>query len=238
MLALYDGEIAYADAQLGRFLGALAERGELDQTLVILTSDHGEGLGAHGYYYDHGSFLYDEELHVPLILRLPGKAHAGTRVAGLTRLLDLAPTVLELCGVAAPAELSGTSLIPLLSAAARGAAGIGADEERLAFAHSEMAGDVSSFALLGRRLALRTARFKLIWTSPHWRDTERVAERYELYDLARDPGEQTDLAHGAPAQAAPLWEQLERWRDAMQSVAETGALAEDVREHLRALGYL
>jgi arylsulfatase A-like enzyme len=233
MLALYEGEIAYADAELGRLLAALEQRGELERTLVIMTSDHGEGLGDHGYYFDHGSFLFDEELHVPLILRLPGQARAGTRVAGQTRLLDLVPTVLELCGVAPPPRLSGASLAPLFNGPGGAAAA-----ERRSFALSEMAGDVSGFAVLGRRVSLRTGELKLIWTSAHWRDTEREPERYELFDLAADPGEQHDLYARDLPETPALRQELDAWRAAIEALAEGGELDPALLEHLRELGYL
>lgn len=229
MLALYDGEIAYADAQLGRVLSWLESSGRLDDTLVVLTSDHGEGLGSHGYWYDHGTFLYDEELRVPLVLRLPGAAHSGTRVPGQTRLLDLAPTVLELCGAEAP-ELSGQSLTPLLDGSPA--------TDRPSFARAEMSGDVSSFSLVGRRLALRSDGLKLLWTSPHWLDTERIPERHEFYDLRRDPDELRDLFPSAPQAALPLVEELRQWNEATSQLVETGSISPELLEHMRALGYL
>ena len=230
MLALYDGEIAYADAQLGRVIEALERSGELERTIVVMTSDHGEGLGAHDYYYDHGTYLYDEELRVPLLLRLPGARHAGTRVAGQTRLLDLTPTLLELSGVTPEERLSGDSLVPLFTSPSA--------SDRPTFARAEMAGDVSNVSLLGRRLALRSDRFKLIWTSTHWLDTRRIPERFELYDLAADPDELRDLYGTRAAEAAPLVDQLRQWNQATEALVTTGSIGEELLEHMRALGYL
>src|SRR5262249_47749935 len=95
MASPYDGEIAYADELVGRLLDRLAARGLLDRAIVAVVSDHGEGLGDHGEA-EHGLLLYREALHVPVIVRLPGGVHAGTRVRGSVALTDVAPTLLAL----------------------------------------------------------------------------------------------------------------------------------------------
>lgn len=102
----YDGEIAAADAVVGDFLGALDKSGLLDRALVILTSDHGEGLGDHGEA-DHGILLYREALHVPLIVKLPGDARAGRRVSAPVGLIDVLPTLGQTLGLDLPADLPG-----------------------------------------------------------------------------------------------------------------------------------
>lgn len=106
---LYDGAIAYMDAEVGRLLDTLRARGALDSTLVIITSDHGELFGEHGITGHHSS-LYHEVLHVPLVLRLPGTVPAGVRVKGPVSLRDLAATVLDLAGGDAAGRLPGVSL--------------------------------------------------------------------------------------------------------------------------------
>jgi len=109
---LYDGEVAWCDELVGRIVTALREAGTLDNTLVILTSDHGEALGEHGEDV-HGYFVYEATLRVPLIVRGPGVA-PGTRLGTLTRTIDLFPTVLDLMGVRADQPSSGRSLGPAL----------------------------------------------------------------------------------------------------------------------------
>lgn len=221
MNALYDGEVRYADEQVGRLIEALEALAELDDTLVILTSDHGEGFGAHDYWFDHGTFVFDEELQVPLILRLPAGAHAGTRVVGQTRLLDLTPTVLELLGLAPDGALSGTSLLPLVEG-------------------DTPASGRPSFAVGDQRLSLRTDQYKLIWTAALWTDTQRSEERYELFDLTRDPAEQHDLlaAGPAPAEFEALRAQLDAWREATEDTGGDEPLDPEVAAQLRKLGYL
>ncbi|HVS12165.1 MAG TPA: sulfatase-like hydrolase/transferase, partial [Planctomycetota bacterium] len=232
MVALHDGEISYADQEIGRLLDALAARGELERTLVAFTSDHGEGLGSHGYFFDHGAFLYDEELHVPLILRLPGAEHAGSRIAAQARLSDVAPTVLQALGLEPEGMRGGSSLLSML--------GNGdSASERPSLALARMDGSHSGFALDGQRVSLRRGGLKLIWISEHWLDTQRIEPRYELYDLARDPGELEDLfTHDPPPEGLDeLRAELDLFRAACDQLGERGKLSADVAAHFRRLGY-
>jgi arylsulfatase A-like enzyme len=105
----YDNCIAYLDEQIGLLMDALKQRGLFEQTLVIVTSDHGEGLGEHELY-DHGESLYRTEIHVPLLMLLPGRAHAGTLVRETASLRDLAATIVEQAGLARAAPFPGRSL--------------------------------------------------------------------------------------------------------------------------------
>ena len=234
MHALYKGEISYADAQIARLLEALAATKRLDKTLIVLTSDHGEGLGSHGYWFDHGTYLFDEELHVPLIVRLPRSAHAGVRVKPQVRLLDIAPTVLDVLGIPSAMTTTGASLMPLVN-------GLPEANERASFALSDTSGDMSGFAIEGRRMSLRSRGHKLIWTSSHWLDTTRVAERTEYYGLALDADEQRDLRAGGNVPAAPfedLEHSMEKWREATAALKPQQDLDGAVIEQLRKLGYL
>ena len=114
---LYDGEIAYADSALARWIAFLKKAGAYDNAIIVVTGDHGEGLGEHGEE-THGLFLYDSTLHVPLIIKTPLKtaagAHRGTVIDAQVRTTDILPTILSATGVSAPAELNGESLLPLL----------------------------------------------------------------------------------------------------------------------------
>src|SRR5208283_4583025 len=118
---LYDGEIAYADSALARWIAFLKKAGVYDNAIIVVTGDHGEGLGEHGEE-THGLFLYDSTLHVPLIVKMPlkmaGAAHHGTVIDAQVRTTDILPTILSATGVAAPAELNGESLLPLIDAQA------------------------------------------------------------------------------------------------------------------------
>jgi arylsulfatase A-like enzyme/Flp pilus assembly protein TadD len=107
----YDGEIAYADSVLGNFIAYLQKQGWYDNSLIIVTGDHGEGLGEHKEE-THGIFLYDSTTHVPLIVKLPGKTAQGRVVDAQVRTLDILPTVLDVAKVRPPEHLDGESLRP------------------------------------------------------------------------------------------------------------------------------
>lgn len=109
-VAQYDGEIAAVDAEVGKVLEALRGSPSWERTLVVLTSDHGESLGEHGYYFDHGEDVFDPGLRVPLLLRVPGGPR-GTRRAVLASTLDIVPTVLDALKVSYPPDLAGASLL-------------------------------------------------------------------------------------------------------------------------------
>jgi arylsulfatase A-like enzyme len=110
-VAQYDGEIAAADAEVGRVMGALRRSPAAGRTVIVIASDHGESLGEHDYYFDHGQDLHDPCLRVPLIVSVPG-ASRGRRVAALATTLDIVPTILDAVKVSYPPELSGQSLLP------------------------------------------------------------------------------------------------------------------------------
>lgn len=106
----YDGEVAYADAIVGRFFETLRRRGLYDRALIVVLSDHGEGLGDHGED-EHGFFVYRESIQVPLMVRLPNAARAGTSARHPVGLFDLAPTVLSLAGIAVPPQMQGINIL-------------------------------------------------------------------------------------------------------------------------------
>jgi arylsulfatase A-like enzyme len=116
LIRAYRGEVRYADAQVGRLVERLSDLDLLDETAVVVSSDHGEGLGDHGLL-EHGANIHDELVRVPLVLRAPGLPR-GRRLAGSAQLEDLAPTLLSLAGVAVPPGLDGLDLVPWLAGGA------------------------------------------------------------------------------------------------------------------------
>jgi arylsulfatase A-like enzyme/Tfp pilus assembly protein PilF len=106
----YDGEIAYADAIVGRFLETLKRRGLYDKSMIVVLSDHGEGLGEHGEL-EHGVFVYRESIQVPLLVKLPDNRRAGEEHAGVVSLVDLIPTILPAIGIDAPPGLDGVDVL-------------------------------------------------------------------------------------------------------------------------------
>ena len=166
----YDGDVAYADELLGRFLDGLRAKGLYDRAVIAVTSDHGEGLGEHGEE-EHGIFLYRENLHVPLVVRLPGGVGQGTRVKGPVAQVDIAATLLDLAGL--PADgMDGISLRPALASGAATARTVYSETlyPRYHFGWSDL-------------YAASETRFRFI-----------RAPRPELYDLDKDPKEKDNLA--------------------------------------------
>ena len=212
----YDGEIAYADEITGRLLDSLRTRGLYDDSLIILLSDHGEGLGDHGEL-EHGIFLYDETIRVPLIMKLPGSREAGRRVTAPVQHVDLLPTLLDLTGAAPVTDSAGKSLRPLLDG--EGAAW----PERQLYAEALYPRYHFGWSEL---YALTTGQFRYI-----------QAPREELYDLIADPAERDNLALQRGRTVRDLRAGLDAVRGdgALQSPA---AVSDDVLQRLRSLGYL
>jgi arylsulfatase A-like enzyme/tetratricopeptide (TPR) repeat protein len=169
----YDGEIARVDAIVGTFLQSLKDDGLYDKALVILTSDHGEGLGDHGED-EHGIFLYREALQVPLIVKLPGGRLAGTTVAAPVQSIDIVPTILERTAVNPPVKLAGRSLISFIQK--RG------PEKRAIYAETYY------------------PRFHFGWADQHSLiDGDHhylQSPKAELFDLASDPAEKRNVIAG------------------------------------------
>ncbi|MEZ6015313.1 MAG: sulfatase [Planctomycetota bacterium] len=208
---LYDGEVAYLDAEVGRLLAGLTARGLDDDTVVVFTADHGEEFLEHGSF-EHGHSLFEELLHVPLMIRAPGLA--PTVVEDRVRLVDVAPTICELLDLPAPDAFVGESLLPLARGAEHGA--------RPVFAHGNF-----------WRAPLSS------WTAGEWKLIVEASGAAHLYHLAADPREQTDLAAAEPARVAALRASLKAAQDAMSALARGGhaALTEAQQRALSGLGY-
>jgi arylsulfatase A-like enzyme/Tfp pilus assembly protein PilF len=213
LAAPYDGEIAYADELVGRLMAALEANGLYDRAVIVLTSDHGEGLGDHGEA-EHGIFLYREAVHIPLVVRLPRAIRAGTRVAGTVGQADLAPTLLELAGLQAAEGLDGVSLRGALAGAPPG--------------HPVYSETFYPRYHLGwsELFAATDGRYRYV-----------RAPRPELFDLSTDTSEKRNLAaeRGSVARAMNLW--LEQ-RGAGGAASAPEEVPADVREKLQALGYV
>jgi choline-sulfatase len=207
----YDGEIAHADAILGSFLDDLRARGIYDRAVIVLLSDHGEGLNDHGER-EHGIFVYREAIHVPLIVKLPKSTAGGTTVDAPVGLVDVFPTVLSLLGQQPPPGLAG---IPLLGPAAK------QQQPRRIFSES-----------LYARLHLGWSDVRsLIDDRQHYID----APRAELYVLEGDPREQRNVLTEERRAAASFRTELARFEKKL--TAPGAASAEDVAK-LAALGYI
>ena len=212
----YDGEIAYADEIVGRLFDYLRARRLYDDALIVLLSDHGEGLGDHGEQ-EHGVFLYDEAIRVPLVMKLPGGREAGRRVAVPVQHIDLLPTLLDLAGAPVPARLRGRSLRPLL------AGDDGGWQERSMYAEALYPRYHFGWSEL---YALTTARHRYI-----------RAPREELYDLIADPDERENLVAQRARTVRDLGAALDDLRGAGPLQAPA-AISDDALRRLRSLGYL
>jgi arylsulfatase A-like enzyme len=226
-VAAYDAEIHYADAQVGALLVRMARAGILDDTLVILTADHGEGLGEHGWQ-NHGPVLYEEAMRVPLVVRWPGTIAGGRTIEAPVALVDLPRTVLDLAGVATPLPGDeGRSLAPAL----RDGAALDAEHpvflQRRRFRSKRTRG----VRVRGEKLGVRVGQWKYV-------EAKDEGTR-ELYDLSRDPGELENLVDANPVEARRLADVLARWSAAAPAGRIRAAeVSPDDARRLRALGYV
>lgn len=191
-IALYDQEIRYVDEGIGTLLVTLDKVGITENTLVVLTADHGESLTEHGIFFEHHG-LYDCTLQVPLVVRWPGRIPAGIRLPQLLHMTDLAPTLLEAAQLPIPKAMEGRSFWKLLARE-----GQDGGHDRL----------ISVECSCQAKWSLRTQRYKLILA--------REPDFYgnpprELYDLVADPGEEHNIAAKQPEIAAGMEAELEGW---------------------------
>ena len=230
--ALYDGAVLSIDDAIGRVLHALTAMGLADTTIVVVTADHGETLYEHGHGQGHGDHLFgDEGTHVPLIVYDP-RAPVGHRAPDVVRDVDIAPTLYELTGVAAPPSVDGRSLAPALAGRPLAPAYAYAETElwftedilalpprqRLPYPGIMQMTELDSthgqvevvlqkamapITLVARHRMVRDGRWKLLYIPT------RMGVEYMLFDTERDPGEVVDVAKTQPAELerlrAPLW---------------------------------
>jgi arylsulfatase A-like enzyme len=194
---LYSGEIAYNSDQIGRLLSTLDDMGIADNTIVVLTADHGHSLGEHDYWYHHGEFLYDPSTQIPLLLKAPDQIAPGTVIPGQVRSIDVMPTVLGLMGVESPPT-------------------DGVDALKQTPGPAFLETDISYFKANKRRYikgvngklrAIRTDRYKLIYTP------RKGAGMWEFFDLKNDPQELTNLLKTGEAPKAEAEALLKELRE-------------------------
>ncbi len=230
MRARYDGEVTYADRCLGALLDSLDALGFLDETLVAVTADHGEGMGEHGYYFEHGSRVSEPVLRVPLLLAGPG-VPGGRIVPGRVRSVDLLPTLTELLGLPAPSPIDGASLVPLTA---------GAPEERDAYAETQCG--LQTMPVAESYRAFASGEWKLVVVASRDPAHADRPPRVALYDLDADAGETRDLSTERPRAARDLLAALARTVAGGQpdslATLNTRAMDEETVAKLRALGYV
>jgi len=191
VVAQYDGEIRYADDNVGELMDLLEDLGISDETAVILTSDHGESLGEHHFYFDHHG-VYETTIHVPLIIKYPQEISEGTKVKDLVQsTICIAPTILNLFGIDIPRSMEGKDLIKIAKGEEKGSEEI-----------------YSNMGIWTAKRTIRTERWKLIKTldKSFWETPE-----IELYDMKEDPDETENLASERPEIVDKLELKMERW---------------------------
>ena len=200
VIAQYDGAVAYMDACIQSIFNALEAHGVMDETIVILNGDHGETLYDHECWFDHHG-LYDVTLHVPLIIRYPGRIPAGTRVSGYNQHKDLVPTILDLAEIETGIDFDGDSLMSLVD------------------------GTVSSFDSEFYITECTWMR-KHGWRTPQWKLMVALEPDFhfkppvELYNLVEDPDENNNLAEELPEVVNLLKRRMNTW--IRKRVRETG----------------
>ncbi|MXY27950.1 sulfatase-like hydrolase/transferase [Candidatus Poribacteria bacterium] len=200
VIAQYDGAVAYMDACIQTLFNALETRGVLDETIVVINGDHGETLYDHECWFDHHG-LYDVTLHVPLIIRYPGRVPAGKRVAGYNQHKDLVPTLLELADIDTNIAFDGESLTSLIS------------------------GEITSFES-EIYITECTWMRKHGWRTPEWKLIVALEPDFhfkppvELYNLIQDPDENNNLAETHPDIVNALETRMKDW--IRQREQETG----------------
>lgn len=216
--ARYAEELVALDAEIGRLAGELERRGVWDETLVVLTSDHGEELAERGMI-EHGHTMHDELLHVPFLWKLPKSwrrvsGARGSEVDALIETRSLLPTLFDLVGQSVPESVSAPSLLPWVLGRPPGVA----PYERIVAEANGM-------------FAVRTVAWKLIETPNE--------KKQALYDLTRDPGETRDVAAEHPDVVRRLHGDLLRWKSGLRPQrAATAALDDETVKALEALGYM
>ncbi len=238
VVAQYDGEISFADEQLGRLLDGIEARGQLDTTLVVVNGDHGESLGEHKVWFDHGDDLYDPATWVPLAIKLPGGAHQGARVDDPVELVDLAPTILDLLDLPPAETMEGHTLRDTMQGTGHRIQARGLCFDRPANQAARAVGAIQEPTW--RLVSLRAPLSRFVRReSPDYGD--------EYYDFVEDPSQELSelesrLLDPDGAQLMGLLaDQADRLMSGMSAESverSTQELSTEAEDALRALGYI
>jgi len=214
----YDHAVATTDAAFGKLVAALHNQGLDAGSMIVVAADHGDSLGAHGED-THGVFLYDETIHVPLLIKLPQSAMAGRRVNNRVRLVDIAPTVLETARIPVPSQMQGQSLMRIANASA--------EADQPAYARSDFPQQAFGWSPLE---SWRSGKYLYI-----------RAPQPELYDLSADPKATRNLAQTSTAVLQTLAAQMKSFDDRLgnesRKSGETGLTSNEIQK-LASLGYI
>lgn len=245
---LYDAEIRFTDAQLGRILDAVDRNGMRGRTLVVFTADHGESLGEHDYYYNHGLHPYEPSARIPLIVSAPGTIAVASRNSALAGGVDILPTVLDMAGIDMPEVVQGRSLV---------AATLGLDAGERDFVFIEAGyglhdsyGITQATRRANSKYVHRLTRWALMPRDPAsmlWSMNARIENGLapdELYDLGSDPGETVNLILADPERSRAQREVLAAFARQIYAAGPldadgaTPGLDRETVKSLRNLGYI
>jgi arylsulfatase A-like enzyme/Flp pilus assembly protein TadD len=216
--ASYNRAVGAADVATGRLVAALRARKQLDDALIVIASDHGQSLGAHGEQ-THGMFLYEETLHVPLLVKLPQNQFPGRRVRAHARLVDIAPTLLEIAGLTIPSQMQGQSLLRMAKASA--------SSDQPVYSMTDFPQQAFGWSALE---SWRTGKYLYI-----------RAPGPELYDLSSDPGATRNLADRSTATLETMAAQLDAFDRRLSesgNAAVGSELTSSEMQKLASLGYV
>ncbi|HKT70156.1 MAG TPA: sulfatase-like hydrolase/transferase [Terriglobales bacterium] len=222
----YDGEIAYVDSAVGRLLAALRTRGLYQHTLLVVVADHGEAFGEHGEL-SHGLFLYDDTLHVPLLIKVPGTRARHLAIESRVGLVDIAPTLLQELGISQPPVMQGASLLKLMEGNTSGQATTvrSTTSDRPEYAETDYPHRAFGWSSLR---SWRAGKYLYI-----------DAPERELYDQSADPEDAHNLASNAPAVADAMEAQLDAFGKKTSRAGGTQTvLTPQQAAQLQALGYV
>lgn len=227
LIALYDGEIYNSDFYFGKFIDLLRDLNLYQDALIIFTGDHGESLGDHGAPH-HGQTLYEAEIRVPLLIKLPGNQFAGKRVTQTVRHIDIFPTILDLFSISLPKGVQGTTLLPDI-------AGNGHVDHPV---FSELLLDDAN------KKSIIYGKYKVIASYGINKNSGEDFVFYEMYDVVTDGNELKDVSSQKPVFFGYLRTELDKWsrqqskrRAALKKPMEA-VLDDETKDILRALGYL
>lgn len=212
-ISQYDGAIRFVDEQIGILLDGIGKLKLNENTIIIITADHGESMGEHNLYFSHGRFLYDELLKVPLIIKVSNLIPKVKVIKTQVKLLDVMPTILDILGIRPKRRIEGASLLPLI--------------------HGKENKSLSPFAfsyINTERYSIRTEGYKLICF--------KSENKYELYNLKDDPKELDNLVKFGGRQFEFLKAKLDKYMEEGLTMKEkTQNLEEHIKEKLKSLGY-
>jgi arylsulfatase A-like enzyme len=229
--AQYDREIRYIDDELSRLIGEIKKLNQYENTIIIISADHGESLGEHNYYLEHGLLSYQPCAHIPLIFIGEGRIPEGRIINEPVGLIDLPPTLMELAGIEIPSQFEGQSLVELMFGEKNATA------PEYIFMESGYDGEFP-------QQTIRRNQWKLIHVTSRLDLPYMSGSEYELYDLSKDPGELENLAYELPDITKELGSIFDSWYRSGFRIKEKGNTAEfkeldpKQKQLLKSLGYM